>query len=1117
MCLRHIDVTERERVDLDFLILGSVEVRAGAQPLRLSGPRQQRTLAGLLVDADRVVSLDRLVDVVWDEAPPSTARRQVQDLVTRLRRSLAVAGAGSDTIVTTPGGYMLRLDGHRLDAARFSDLVAASRREAPHDRAAAAATLRTALALWRGPALAGMTAPSLAATAAAWNERRLEAWEEALRIDLTLGRHREIIAELTALVAQHPYRETLAALLMTALNQAGRTAEALRVYDDLRQRLAEQLGVDPGESIRQMHLELLRSADAGTTAGTAASDPGPSAVAVPAQLPANVSAFTGRAAELARLDRLLPAGHDAAPDARPDAPSDARPGSVVIVAITGTAGVGKTALALHWAHRVRAAFPDGQLYADLGGYAGGRQPDPLSVLAWFLHALGVAPEQVPQELDEAAGLYRSLLAGRRVLVVCDNAGHVSQVRPLLPGSEGCLALVTSRDALTGLVARDGAERVGLDALRPTEAQRLLGHLLGPGRVAAEQAAVAEMARLCDHLPLALRIAAAILAGHPGQPIADYVADLRGGNRLTALQVDGDKQTAVRAAFDLSYRRQATESRRVFRLLGLAPGPDVTAAEAAALAGLPIGPGARLLQRLAAAHMIGEPQPGRYAPHDLLRLYAEERAAAEDSPADRAAALDRLYGYYLGRVDTAARLLYPEKLRLPSEGYPQAEPDPGFAAPASALAWLDAHRPTLVAAVVRAAAHGPRRAAWLLADALRGYFWLRMHTVDWHAVAAGGRKAAESEGDLAGQAAAELSLADAHMLQADSARAIRHYRLALALHEQRGSLQGRSAVLGNLGNVYWRSGRLQEAADHFAQGLALDREIGWIAGQAVKLGNLASVYRALGQLERCVEHHLLSLALDHATGSLSGEAVELSDLGEAYHALGHFDRATDHVDRALRLNREVGDRASEAESLRILAGIQRDIACGPATLQVAHTALDLARDTGERRVEADVLNTVASIHHRLGNDDLAIDHHQLALDAAQRASSPYTEAEALVGLAEAHTGRGEYERAMHRAEMALAASRHPGFRMLEGQARTARAAALLGLGRAVEAAGDAEQALAIQLETGHRLGQARSHLLFGRALRHLGKAEAADAERRAHAIFAELGVPEATSRDAATTR
>jgi DNA-binding SARP family transcriptional activator len=1098
-------------VNLDFLILGSVEVHAGAQSLRLSGPRQQRTLAGLLIDADRVVLLDRLVDVVWDEAPPSTARRQVQDLVTRLRRSFAVAGADPDTIVTTPGGYMLRLDGHRLDAVRFSALVAAAGHEALHDRAAAAATLRTALALWRGPALAGLTAPSLAAAAAAWNERRLEAWEQALRIDLTLGRHREIVAELTALVAEHPYRETLAALLMTALNQAGRTAEALRVYDDLRQRLADQLGVDPGESIRGMHLQLLRSADADTTAGTVPSGTGRNAVAVPAQLPANVSAFIGRAAELDRLDRLLPAGHDAQSE------SDARNGSVVIVAITGTAGVGKTALALHWAHRAHTAFPHGQLYADLGGSPGGRRPDTLSVLARFLHALGVAPEHVPQGLDEAAGLYRSLLAGRRVLVLCDNAGHVSQVRPLLPGSEGCLVLVTSRDALTGLVARDGAERVGLDALSPTEAQRLLSHLLGPGRVAAEQAAAAELARLCDHLPLALRIAAAILAGHPRQPIADYVADLRGGDRLSALEVDGDEQAAVRAAFDLSYQRQTTESRRMFRLLGLAPGPDVTAAEAAALAGLPAGTAGQLLQRLAAAHMIGEPQPGRYAPHDLLRLYAAERAAADDSAADRALALDRLYGYYLGRVDTAAHLLYPEKLRLPIEGYPQAEADPGYTAPASALAWLDAHRPTLVAAVVRAAAHGPRRAGWLLADALRGYFWLRMHTVDWHAVAAGGHRAAEIDGDLAGQAAAELSLADAYMLQMDSTRAIRHYRRALAVHEQRGSLEGRSAVLGNLGNVYWRSGRLQEAADHFAQGLALDRETGWIAGQGVKLGNLASVYRALGQLERCVEHHLQSLAVDHAAGSLSGEAVELSDLGEVYHALGHFDRAADHIDRALRLNREVGDRASEAEILRILAGIQRDLACGPTTLQLAHTALDLARDTGERRVEADVLNTVATIHHRLGDDALAINYHQLALDAASRTSSPYTEAEALVGLVEAHTGRGEYERATHHADQALAASRQPGFRMLEGQARTARAAALLGLGRAAEAAGDAERALAIHLETGHRLGQARSHLLLGRALHHLGKTEAADAERRAYAMYAELGVPAPPSETAATTR
>jgi DNA-binding SARP family transcriptional activator len=1074
-----------------FLLLGPVEVRIGPRSMPLFGRRQRRTLAALLLDADRVVQVDRLVDVVWDVAPPSTARRQIQDLVTRLRRDLTTAGAARDTIVTAGGGYVLRLDGHELDTRRFTALVEAANRIAQNDHAAAAADLRAALELWRGPAMAGSSDGALAPAAAALNERRLAVWEDVLRIELDLGRHRDLIGELAALVDQQPYRESAVGLLMLALSRDGRQAEALAAYEALRRRLADELGIDPGGDLQRTHRAILRS----DAHGSSPADGARVAPVVPAQLPADVTPFTGRAEQIGRLDALVPG-------------QDGRPNAVVISAIAGAAGIGKTALAVHWAHRVRAAFPDGQLYVNLSGYAPAPPVRPIAALTRLLNTLGVAPEHVPDHVEEAAALYRSHLAGRRILVVLDNAGHADQVRPLLPGSGGCLALITSRDSLRGLIARDGAHRLTLDALTPAESRALLATLVGPERVDAEPAAADELARLCAHLPLALRIAAAILADHPERSIAGYAAELRAGDRLAALQVDGDERAAVRAAFDLSYAVQPDAARRVFRLLGLVPGADIGTEAAAALAGIPTGHAGALLRQLTDAHVIDQTAPGRYALHDLLRLYAAERAAAEDSRAERESAIGRLYEYYLNRADAGAVRLYPEKLRLPLPGPRSSSPlpvAPAFADHGEALAWLDAERPNLVAAVAHAAEHGPRSAAWLLADILRGYFWLRMYTLDWRSVATAALAAATAEGDLNGQAAARLSLADSMMLQSRYADAIAHYRRALVLHRRSGSLRGQSTALGNLGNVYWRSGRLRTAAEHFAEGLALDRQTGWLAGQGVKLGNLGSVYRALGRLDQSVEHHTQALAIDRASGSASGEAIELADLGEAYHALGRFDEAAAHVARALELQREIGDRVSEAESLRILAAIHRDT--GRSGLDLAIAALELAQATGERRIEADALNTLATIHHRLGRDDLALDNHHEALRVAGLADSPYTELEALVGLGTVHAGLGEQERATEHVGRALAASRRAGYRLLEGQALATRALVRFGRRRYVQAIADARQALAIHEEAGHRLGAARAHRLLGRALGELGRPDAADHVRRALALFGELGAPE----------
>jgi tetratricopeptide (TPR) repeat protein len=678
---------------------------------------------------------------------------------------------------------------------------------------------------------------------------------------------------------------------------------------------------------------------------------------------------------------------------------------------------------------------------------------PVEALAGFLHALGVAADQVPLGVEEAAGLYRTLLARKRVLVLLDNARSAEQVRPLLPGGPGCLVLVTSRDRLGGLVALDGARYLALDVLTPAEATDLLVSLLGRQRVDAEPAAAAELARSCAHLPLALRIAAADLALNRQRTIAEQVARMAGNDRLSTLQVHGDEQVAVRAAFELSYDAQPAGARRMFRLLGLVAGPDVTADAAAALAGTTPERAASMLDRLAAANLLAQSDPGRYTCHDLLCRYAAERARAEEPAAERDAATGRLNDWYLRTVDAAARLLYPQMVRLPpATDPPPTEPAtdlpavPGFAAGPDAVAWLDVERANLVAAAGRAASNGPRAFAVRLADALRGYFWFRVRPVQWLAVADLGRAAAEADGDLSGQAAAELSAADAHLMLADYPPAAEHYTRAADLAERAGWLPGQASALGNLGMVFRELGRLHEAADHLGRALAIDRRTGAVGGQAARLANLGNVTLELGRLTLATEQLTQALALFREAGSAGGEATVLANLGLLYIERGEPDQAQEYANRSLDLLRQIGNRNQEVDALCVLAQAHRDADRPAQALEVARAALALAHDNGDRRFEPDGRNVLASIHHRLGQHEDAIEEYTRALAQARETAAGHTEVAALIGLAVAHRALGHLDEAGHDAEQALALARRSGYRNLEGRARTALAAVHLALGR-----------------------------------------------------------------------
>ncbi|HEX8868191.1 MAG TPA: BTAD domain-containing putative transcriptional regulator, partial [Lentzea sp.] len=699
----------------------------------------QKVLAALALASGRLVGLDHLVAVAWDVDPPSTARHQVQKSIASLRAVL-----GSSVIITDGTAYRVVAF---TDVAAFEDRV---RSAAALEPAQSASILRMALELWRGPALAGLVSSELRVDADRWNERRISVTEQCCALELGLGRHRELVPEMTALVAEHPFREGLVALLMTALYRSDRQADALELYRVTHRRLVDELGVEPGPVLREAHDAVLAQ-DAGVV---------DAAQVVPRQLPADLVRFTGREEHLVSLDALLESSS-----------------TVVITSIAGVAGVGKTALAVHWAHRVSESFPDGQLYVNLRGFDDAPPITPSEALTGFLRSLGVT--QVPGDELEQAALYRSVLAQRRMLVLLDNAVAEDQVRPLLPGSPGCVVVVTSRNDLRGLMAVDDAHRLELDVLTPSESAALIGRMLGPGRASAEPDAVASLARLCGHLPLAVRVAAANLAASRDR-VADAVAALEGDDRLSKLAIRGDQRGVVSAAFDLSYRELAPGPARLFRLLGLLPRTDFTVHAAAALLGESPAAAGSCVAALEIANLVEPHTAGRYRLHDLLHLYA--RGLGADS-----AAKQRLFDFYVLTADAALDLLMPRMLHA---GRPSRTVEvPPFRDRDAALSWLDSERDSMVALALSG--------CWHMADALRRYLWLRSDHHTAEAVSTAALRQAELDGDLLGQATMESAIGTAIMGR-DAGNAVGHYSRAVELYRAAGDLVGAHRALHNVG-------------------------------------------------------------------------------------------------------------------------------------------------------------------------------------------------------------------------------------------------------------------------------------------------------------------------------
>ncbi len=922
--------------------------------------------------ANRVISRGELVDAVWGQDPPASAEGGIYTYVAGLRRVIepnrSLRGPGR-VLVSSGAGYVLHLVPGQPDAVAFEqDLGRARQLRKAGDAAGAVVALDSALSLWRGIAFAGVPGPFAETERVRLGELRSAAAEERADVLLSLGRHEEVVPDLTAMVADHPLRERMRGLLMVALYRCGRPAEALRVFAQGRRVLAEELGIDPGGDLSRIHQQVLTADPAlavpedravvtpgADTAGTGLAPdggqrrprPDDRRTPVPAQLPLDAPGFSGRREELSILRAMLPA-KSAAPEAgqpetgqpetgQPDSaqadlaqPDPGQPDSgqtVPIVVLSGAAGTGKTALAIRFGHQVAKRFPGGQLYVNLRGLDPSLPPmEPSEVLRFFLDALGVPPHRIPPGIEGRSALFRSLLDHRRMLIVLDNARNVAQVRPLLPGAPGSLVVVTSRNELTGLVAAEGAVPLTLDVLSEAEAYEMLARRLGPDRVAAEPAAADEIIAACARLPLALGIAVGRAAVRPKRPLTELAAELHDArSRLDALEA-GDAVTSMRAVLSWSYDQLSESAARMFRLLGVHPGPDISLAAAASLAGMPRAGAGAALRELTTAHMVAEYLPARFTFHGLLRAYAADQAERHDPEAERRAAVHRVLDHYLHTAMAASSRFSPFRARLQL-----ADPQPGVL-PADmtdkeqAMAWFDAEVAVLLALIAYAEANDFDSHAWQIPWTLGPFFNRRGRWQDYIATQQTALAAASRLGDT-------LALAHAHHL---------------------------------LGHVQAQTDAYEEADPNFRRALDEFRELGDRANEAVVLNGLASMLEKQERYDEALAVALDALRMLKAVGHWWTQATLENGVGWLYAHLGQYDRALTHCQRALSLH----------------------------------------RDSGHRGGTADTLDSIGYVYLHLGDIAQAKAHYVKAIEAYRVIGSPFGEGNSLSGLGDAMLAEGD---------------------------------------------------------------------------------------------------------------
>ncbi|MGW0521881.1 BTAD domain-containing putative transcriptional regulator [Crossiella sp. NPDC003009] len=888
------------RQGLAFGLLGPVRAWRDGAELNLGSPQQRLTLATLLLAQGRAVPVEEIAAALWGAAVPRAARGTIRTYVQRLRRVLETAD-GEPVIVSAGGGYAVRVPEEATDLGRFRRAVRAA--EAARGRgevAAAAGLYKEAVEEWDGEPLAGLHGETADAERARLRRRRLGVVEELATLELELGRCPDLVDRLAAEAQAEPLRERLHELLMLALYRAGRQAEALTAYDTLRKLLAEELGVDPAPAVRELHRRILRAdPELLGRARPRPAPPPPAPAVTPAQLPPDLPAFIGREDELAALSV-------------PEQPDRHCP---AVAVVHGTPGVGKTTFAVRWAHRVAARFPDGQLYVDLRGFEPeGVAVEPREAVWGLLDALSVPTQLRPDRLDALTALYRSVLAGRRCLILLDNARDTAQVLPLLPGNPNCFVLVTSRVELSGLVAATGAHAVALDILSEDEATGFLARRLGRARVEAEPEAVREIIAACARLPLALAVVCARAAYHPAFSLAAVAEELdaaRGG--LDAF-TGADSRTDVRSVLSWSYRALSAPAARLFRLLSFHPATSVDLRAAASLAGLPTARAQALFRELTAAHLLAEVAPGRFHTHDLLRAYALELVSAQDSAADQRAVLRRGLDYHLHTAHTAARMLSAHQdLPAPGEIDPAVSPR-GFAGYEQALDWFILEHAVLIGLVQRAAAAGFEQHAWQLAWMMRHYLDWAGHWRDLETVNRTALRAATETGDAVGVAYARRGLAriETHHGRFDQARAL--LAESLTGFTIAGDTLARAYTHRQAIGVRQLQGDYAGALEEATVALALFRAAGSAVGEGAGLLGLAASQTRLGRHEDALLAGRRALDLLMAAGDLYDLALALDVLGRASSALGRFAEAADYRERGIELSRSMANRGDFVTSL-----------------------------------------------------------------------------------------------------------------------------------------------------------------------------------------------------------
>ncbi|MEV5718258.1 BTAD domain-containing putative transcriptional regulator [Amycolatopsis mediterranei] len=927
---------------VELRVLGAVEVVAGGTRLDIGHARQRDVLAVLLLDVGRAVPVDRLVDRVWGERPPRQPRNSLYAYVSRLRALLgALDGV---TIERRRDGYLLVADPLVVDVHRFESLLERARTTA--DGHAALALYDEALALWRGTPLSELDSPWVEGVRGELERKRDAAVLDRDDLRLRTGAHAAVLAQpVTDGVGERAAAQRIEALFLD-----GRPADALREYEQVRARLADELGADPGPRLRGLHERILTGGDTGPE---------------PRQLPAAAPSFSGRTAELAALDRML----------TPD-------GAVAV--ISGAGGLGKTWLAVRWATGHASRFPDGQLYVDLRGFDPAHEPVPAErAVRGFLGALGVAPASIPPEPEGQAALYRSLTARRRLLVVLDNARDTRHVTPLLPGGPSCSVLITSRHELGGLLTTHGANALPLRTLDEDQARELLAHKLGAARLTAEPEAAQEILDQCGGLALALAIVAARVAAQPQRRLAALAAELREG-RLDALDT-GELAASLRAVFDASYRSLSAGAASAFRLLGLVPTEDIERAAAAALFG-----DARAVRVLCAANLLEEHQPGRFRMHDLVKLYAAELVAADD-PAIRLAASTRLFDHYLCTASAAMDRFSPHEpyLRPAVTG-----PRPSFASDEAARAWLDAERATMVALATSAPEALAGHVVGLSATLWR-YLYVGAHHYEalaLHTTALALTRPGTRERGFADHA---VGMTLTFLGRFDTAAEHLERAISLALRQQNDLLE--SMTRNSIATIEDVRGHRPAAREQLYLALAAARRTGHALLEGIALCNIGEHHRWCGNHAKAVEYLQRSGRIAEDLGSAGLGGPVLAALGSAYAGLGRLGKADDHFRRALEFARVGGNTNLEVAALNDLAATKS----GAEAISLYEKALVLARRSGHLRERALAQHGLGVAHRVAGNDAEAVSHLEAALAAYTELRAPEAE--------EVRVLLGEFER------------------------------------------------------------------------------------------------------------